>query len=81
MSLITLLLESSSFDLLDRILSILFALVILIKNDYGVILVGIDDAINLTLKLVNQIETLFRKLRTYKELYPIGTRIGTLYGL
>ena len=48
-----------------------------------------DDAIKLTLKRENQIKTLLTKLKadncinekTYKELYPTGTRIGTLYGL
>jgi hypothetical protein len=48
-----------------------------------------DDAIKLTLKRESQFKTLLRKLkadncineRTYKELYPIGTRIGILYGL
>ena len=48
-----------------------------------------DDAIKLTLKRENQIQTLLTKLeadncideKTYKELYPTGTRIGKLYGL
>ena len=48
-----------------------------------------DDATKLTLKRENQIKTLLTKLKadncinekTYKELYPTGTRIGILYGL
>ena len=46
-----------------------------------------DDALKLTLKRENQTKTLLTKLKadycinekTYKELYPTGTRIGILH--